>query len=141
MTLQCSIFTSSRNSDLMVSLQIVHDTGLASSPGGTTTESLQFSIMLGNLHSSSCHGPCLSVWLLPFTSNETCLNSHKPAMTMATTDVLTCLMILSEVHVKMVLPVFFANGLSVKRIPHCLRTGNRSYKKCIISGRVLKDML
>ena len=37
---------------------------------------------------------------------------------------------------------FLPTGLSTKWIPHCLHwTGNQSYKKCIISSCVLKDIL
>ena len=52
------------------------------------------------------------------------LHSHKPAMTIATTDVPTCLMILSEVHVEIVLHVFFANRV-IHEVDTTLFTLNR----------------
>ena len=95
-------------------------------PGGNhNIESLQFGIICGNI-CSRCLGIqwSMSIYLtfafhikwdvvyLILKWNETYLNSHKSAMTMAMTDAPTPLMILPEAHVEMV----FLSFLS----PHCV---------------------
>ena len=120
-------------------------------------ESSQFSITLGNLHGSSSLGIQWSMFVCTAFAFHIKWDVVYPILwsemrcTLTPTNQLwlwpwpmfqpasqSCLKCMLRSSCMSSLPM----GLFAKWIPHCLHwTGNQSYKKCIISGRVPKDML